>query len=71
LNNLYKIMLPPSYKKMIDFLYSKGDNCSYEQKELRLIMFNNWVQWVFENSKLKNYQLSSRENEQLTRILNK
>ena len=28
-----------NYKKIIDWLYSKGDNCSDSQKALRLYMF--------------------------------
>lgn len=52
-----------AYKKMVDFLYKCGNNCSFEQKELRLIMFNNWVQWTLKLETQKNYQLNSREQD--------
>jgi len=34
--------LPRSYKKTIDWLYSKGDNCSGYQKLLRAYMLMGW-----------------------------
>ena len=60
-----------TYKKMVDFLYKCGDNCSFEQKELRLMMFNNWVQGILELETQKDYQLNLREQSQLSNILNK
>ena len=35
--------LRPSYRRMIDRLY-KTEDCTDFQKELRFVMFNNWLQ---------------------------
>ena len=47
-----------AYQKMVDWLYSKSEVSDF-QKELRLFMF----------LKAGNYKLSSREQEQLDRII--
>lgn len=50
-------------KKMIDWLYSKGDDCSDFQKKLRLYMFLGWakdtlnsLKFTFDCSACNEYQ---------------
>ena len=54
-----------STKKMIDRLYKDGDNCSFEQKTLRFLM---WARYLRETFFDNIYKLSSKESELLKRV---
>ena len=40
-----------AYKKIVDYLYKSGDNCSQFQKDLRMYMLCNWTIWSLQSLK--------------------
>ena len=57
--------------RIINWLYSKGDNCSDFQKELRVYMWSKHMMEKIKGIKSANdYKLSKRENKLLDRVTN-
>jgi hypothetical protein len=58
-------------KKIIDWLYSKGNDCSDFQKELRFYMWCKYLKEKLSGVDATNYKLNNKEQSLLERVIGK